>query len=306
MFYIVSKIKDKEEFMKDTRLLRIFNRTKDVLCKYDYYIYTAKKRFRLTNNELKIPHLMGLQYVGSSRKYTGEFGVYAIKKGKITLTLLEKMVRKYYRPKEKQDRMLKMIHLKLDNLCYLPEMFNSYSELYLFDVNHNPDSSFDSDYLLVHQIQDKILHLGLVNVQGKEKGLCHCNSFITTYSAERDYDILYRNLTRSYKIMKIVREDKVTAQSEVVYQSEQAALREKAGIEKMLKAAGVKYDEKLVRYILKLNVKFGEFHTVEMLKDSEHLLDKCYDKRAEILVRKFLTYAETPILQNCKKEFTDL
>lgn len=50
--------------MKDTRLLKIFNDTKDVLCKYDYYIHTAKRILHLTNTELKIPHLMGLQYVG--------------------------------------------------------------------------------------------------------------------------------------------------------------------------------------------------------------------------------------------------
>ena len=42
--------------------------------------------------------------------------------------------------------MLKLIHLKLDHLYLLPEMFCSYSKLYLFDINHNPDSEFDSDY----------------------------------------------------------------------------------------------------------------------------------------------------------------
>ncbi len=41
--------------MKDTRLLKIFNDTKDVLCKYDYYIHTAKRILHLTNTELKIP-----------------------------------------------------------------------------------------------------------------------------------------------------------------------------------------------------------------------------------------------------------
>lgn len=75
-------------------------------------------------------------------------------------------------------------------------------------------------------MEDKVLHLGIVKAQGKEKGLCHCNSFITTYVAERDYDILYRDLSHSYEITKIVREDKITKQAEVIYQSEQASLRE--------------------------------------------------------------------------------
>lgn len=133
--------------MKDTRLLKIFNDTKDVLCKYDYYIHTAKRILHLTNTELKIPHLMGLQYVGRPNQYAGDFGVYAVKKGRITLESLEKLVKKYYKTKEKQDRMLKLIHLKLDYLYLLPEMICSYSKLYLFDINHNPDSEFDSDYL---------------------------------------------------------------------------------------------------------------------------------------------------------------
>lgn len=221
--------------MKDTRLLKIFNDTKDVLCRYDYYIYTAKRILHLTNTELKIPHLMGLQYVGRPNQYAGDFGVYAVKKGRITLESLEKLVRKYYRTKEKQDRMLKLIHLKLDYLYLLPEMFCSYSNLYLFDVNHNPDSEFDSDYLLIHRMEDKI-----------------------------------------------------TKQAEVIYQSEQAVLREKSGIEKMLYAVGIEPEEKLVRYIMKLNVKLGEYHTLDMLLDTEQLMKKCRDKRDEALVKDFI------------------
>ncbi len=275
--------------MKDTRLLKIFNDTKDVLCKYDYYIHTAKRILHLTNTELKIPHLMGFQYVGRPNQYAGDFGVYAVKKGRITLESLEKLVKKYYKTKEKQDRMLKLIHLKLDHLYLLPEMFCSYSKLYLFDINHNPDSEFDSDYLLIHRMEDKVLHLGIVKAQGKEKGLCHCNSFITTYVAERDYDILYRDLSHSYEITKIVREDKITKQEEVIYQSEQASLREKSGIEKMLYAVGIEPEEKLVRYIMKLNVKFGEYHTLDMLSDTEQLMKKCRDKRDEVLVKDFIS-----------------
>ena len=275
--------------MKDTRLLKIFNDTKDVLCKYDYYIYTSKRILHLTNSELKIPHLMGLQYVGRPNQYAGDFGVYAVKKGRITLESLEKLVKKYYKTKEKQDRILKLIHLKLDYLYLIPAMFCSYSKLYLFDINHNPDSEFDSDYLLIHRMEDKVLHLGLIKAQGREKGLCHCNSFITTYIAEKDYDILYRNLEHSYEITKIVREDKITKQTEVIYQSEQAVLREKQGIEKMLVSNGIEPEEKIVRYIMKLNVKFGEYHTIEMLSDSDALMEKCRDKRDEALVKDFIS-----------------
>ena len=274
--------------MQDTRLLEIFNNTKDVLCKYDYYIHTAKRILHLTNSELKIPHLMGLQYVGRPNQYAGDFGVYSVKKGRITLGSLEKLVKKYYKTKEKQDRILKLIHLKLDHLYLLPEMFCSYSKLYLFDMNHNPDSEFDSDYLLIHRMEDKVLHLGLVKAQGKEKGLCHCNSFITTYVAEKDYDVLYRDLSHSYEITKIVREDKITKQAEVIYQSELAALRERSGIEKMLEAGGIEPKEKLVKSIMKLNVKFGEYHSLDMLTDEEQLLEKCRDKRDEALVKDFI------------------
>lgn len=275
--------------MKDTRLLKIFNDTKDVLCKYDYYIHTSKHILHLTNSELKIPHLMGLQYIGRPNQYAGDLGVYAVKKGKITLASLEKLVRKYYKSKEKQERMLKLIHLKLDYLYLLPEMLSSYSKLYLFDINHNPDSEFDSDYLLIHGMEDKVLHLGIVKAQGKEKGLCHCNSFITTYVAERDYDILYRDLEHSYAITKIVREDKQSKEKEVIYLSEQAELREKTGIVKMLSGAGIEADEKLLKAILRLNVKFGEYHTIDMLFDTEQLIAKCKDKRAKALVKDFLS-----------------
>lgn len=274
--------------MKDTRLVKIFNDTKDLLCKYDYYIHTPKRILHLTNTELKIPHLMGLQYIGRPNQYAGDFGVYAVKKGKITMKSIEKLVKKYYRTKEKQDRILKMIHLKLDHLYLLHNMFRSYSKLYLFDMNYNPDSEFDSDYLLIHCTENKVLHLGLVKAQGKEKGLCYCNSFITTYMAEKDYDILYRNLTHSYEITKIVREDKTTKQAETIYQSEQAALREKAGIEKMLVANKIEPEQKLVRYIMKLNVKFGEYHTLDMLSDGDRLINKCRNKRDEALVKDFV------------------
>ena len=65
-------------------LIDIFQKTKDVLCRYDYYIYTSKRVLHLTNYELKIPHLMGLQYIDRQNQFTGDFGVYSIKKKRIT------------------------------------------------------------------------------------------------------------------------------------------------------------------------------------------------------------------------------
>ena len=108
-------------------LLQIFRDTKEVLCEYDYYIHTLKRILHLTNSEIKIPHLMGMQYLGKPNQFTGDFGAYAIKKQRITMESVEKLVRKYYKTEEKQRRMLEMIHRKLDNLAELGEMFSSYS-----------------------------------------------------------------------------------------------------------------------------------------------------------------------------------
>lgn len=123
--------------MQDTRLLEIFQNTKHMICKYDYYIHTSKKILHLTNTEDKIPHLMGLQYAGKPNQYTGDFGAYAIKKGRITMQSVEKLVGKYYQTEEKQRRILEVIHLKIDNLHLLGEMFSSYSKLYLYDTGKN-------------------------------------------------------------------------------------------------------------------------------------------------------------------------
>lgn len=242
--------------MKDTRLLEIFNQSKKILCQYDYYIHTPKRILHLTNSELKLPHLMGLQYAGKKDMYTGDFGTYAVKKGKITMQSIEKLVGKYYDTQEKRDKVLKMIHLKLDYLYLLEEMFSSYSELYLFDKNNNPNSNFDSDYLMVHSSGERMVHLGLVQAKNGEKNLCHCNSFMTTFVKERDYDILYRDLEHQYKILKIVREDKITKRAEVIYQSSEAECRERSGIEKMLAAAGIESDDRLITEIIKVNLEF--------------------------------------------------
>ena len=69
----------------------------------------------MTNSELKISHLMGLQYVGRPNQFSGASGVYAIKKGKITNESIEKLVKKYYRTEEKQSMIREMIYRKLNN-----------------------------------------------------------------------------------------------------------------------------------------------------------------------------------------------
>ena len=149
--------------MKDTRLLQIFKNVKDTICKYDYYIHTSKKIMHLSNTEDKIPHLMGLQYAGRPKQYTGDFCAYAVKKGRITMQSLEKLVRKYYKTEEKKCRVLEMIHRKLDNLGELGEMFSSYSRLCLYEKNQNRDSEFQGDYLLVHENGKKSCIWGLLN-----------------------------------------------------------------------------------------------------------------------------------------------
>ena len=210
----------KDETMRT--LLQIFQDTKEVLCRYDYYIHTKKCILHLTNSETKIPHLMGMQYIGKPGQFTGDFGVYAIKKQRVTMESIEKLVRNYYKTEEKQRRMLEMIHRKMDN-----------------------------------------------------------------YQNDRDRDSFFRNLSHRYEITKIVRENKDTRHKEVIYQSMEAEQREKSGIEKMLVAAGVQTNEKLIKFIFRLNKKFGIYHTVDMLNDSEVLFGKCTDKRQKNLVADF-------------------
>lgn len=278
--------------MKDTRLLQIFQNVKDTLCRYDYYIHTSKKIIHLSNTEDKIPHLMGLQYAGRPKQYTGDFGAYAVKKGRITMQSLEKLVQKYYKTEEKQRRILEVIHLKLDNLFFLPEMFASYSKLYLYDLGKREDSDFDSDYLMVHEMGDRTLHLGIIKKDRHEKDLCQCNSFMTTYKKDKNSDSFYRDLEHCYEINRIVREDKMTKRAETIYLSSMAECRERTGIEKMLQAGGIRADEKLVTEIVKVNLKFGIYHTIDMLNDGAGLLAKCKDKREKALVSDFLALWE--------------
>lgn len=272
-------------------LLQIFQDTKEVLCRYDYYIHTQKRILHLTNSEVKIPHLMGMQYLGKPNQFTGDFGAYAIKKQRVTMESVEKLVRKYYKTEEKRRRILEMIHRKLDNLEGLGEMFSSYSRLYLYEKGQNEDSEFQSDYLLVHESGKKILHLGLIKSE-RGKDLFHCNSFMTTYQNDRDRDSFFRNLPYRYEITRIVRENKDTKHKEVIYQSMEAEQREQDGIEKMFAAAGVQADEKLIKTVLRLNKKFGMYHTLDMLNDREALLGKCADKREKALAADFLALWE--------------
>lgn len=272
-------------------LKNIFENTKEILCKYDYYIYTSKKILHLTNSETKIPHLMGMQYIGNSNRFTGEQGVYDIKKGRLTEKSIEKLVRKYYKTEEKQRRILELIKRKLNNLHLIDQMFSAYSQLYLYEKPQNVNTEFNCDYLLVHETGKEILHLGIVK-SDKNKGIYHCNSFLTTYQSDREKNIFFCHLAHKYEINKIIREDKQIGKKEIIYQSIKAALRENAGIQKMLVESNVEPDEKIIKLIARLNVKFGCYHTFDMLKDTESLLKNCSDAREEALVNTFIREAQ--------------
>ncbi len=272
-------------------LVDIFQNTKDVLCKYNYYIYTPKHILHLTNSELKIPHLMGLQYIGKPNQFTGDYGVYSIKKKRITHESIEKLVRKYYRTEEKQRLILEMIYRKLNNLYLIGEMFQSYSRLYLYEKTENMDTEFNCDYLMVHESKKVILHLGLIKSKDR-KNVFHCNSFMVTYQKDREKEMFFCNLSKRYEINKIVREDKLTNEKKVIYMSAQAEQREKTGIEKMLAETGKVVDDKLMKAILRLNIKFGEYHTIDMLSDTEGLMKKCRNKREKALVKDFINLWE--------------
>lgn len=197
-------------------LFDIFQNTKDILCKYDYYIYIPKRVIHLTNSELKIPHLMGMQYVGRPNQFTGDYGVYSIKKKRITVASIEKLVRKYYRTEEKQRIILDIIYRKLNNLYMLDEIFHSYSKLYLYEKGRNPNTEFDCNYLMVHESRKVILHLGLVK-SVNNRNVYHCNSFMATYRNDREENIFFSNLSTRYEIEKIIREDKQSKVQEVIY-----------------------------------------------------------------------------------------
>lgn len=274
--------------MANQKLLEVFLNTKRILCASDYYIYIPKKIIHVTNSENMIPHLMGMQYVGRLDMFTGDRGAYMIKKGRLKYASLEKLVGKYYRGKSKQDSILAMVNGKIDNLYRIEDMLSTYSELYLYDVAANPESELKTDYLLVNQLDDRVLQLGMVKADKKKTQEYHCNSFMVDYKENDDYDLHYRNLTQCYEISKIVREDKITKRSQVIYQSNTAKEREMAGIEKMLTSNEIAANSDFVKAIFRLNERFGEYHTMDMLSNSEQLLGKCRDKRDEALVKDFL------------------
>ena len=115
---------------------------------------------------------------------------------------------------------------------------------------------------------------------------------MTTYKKDKNSDTFYRDLVHCYEINRIVREDKMTKRAEVIYLSNMAECRERTGIEKMLRASGIGADEKLVTEIVKVNLKFGIYHTMDMLNDEAGLLAKCMDKRKKALVSEFLALWE--------------
>ena len=282
--------------MANQKLLEVFLNTKRILCASDYYIHIPKKIIHVTNSENMIPHLMGMQYVGRPDMFTGDRGVYMIKKGRLKYHSLEKLAGKYYRGKSKQDSILAMVNGKIDNLYRIEDMLSTYSELYLYDVAANPESELKTDYLLVNQLDDRVLQLGMIKADKKKTQEYHCNSFMVDYKENDDYDLHYRNLTQRYEIGRIVREDKQTKRSQVIYQSNSAKEREMAGIEKMLTNAGIAANVGIMKAIFRLNERFGVYHTMEMLSNSVQLLEKCRDKRDEALVKDFLMQWE---------EFTD-
>lgn len=255
----------------------------------DYYIHIPKKIIHVTNSENMIPHLMGMQYIGSQDMFTGDRGAYMIKKQRLKYNSLEKLVQKYYRGKNKQASVLAMVNGKIENLHKIEDMFSTYSVLYLYDVAANPGSELKTDYLLVNHLEDRVLQLGMVRADNRKMQVYHCNSFMVDYKENNDYDLHYRNLTQCYEITKIVREDKLTKRLEVIYQSRSAEEREMSGIEKMFLAENVQLNDKLKNTIFRLNQRFGEYHTLDMLADFERLVAKCTDKRDEILVQEFIS-----------------
>lgn len=88
----------------------------------------------------------------------------------------------------------------------------------------------------------------------------HCNSFMVDYKKNEDYDLHYRNLKQCYEINKIIREDKLTKEAQVIYQNRGAEERELAGIEKMLVSANIRVNGKLVKAVFGLNQRFGKYN----------------------------------------------
>ncbi len=257
--------------MKNTNLKEIFDEVKAVICKYNYYIYTTNKIFCITNNEKKIPHLMGLQYIGRPGAFEGERGAYLIKSGKLQYDSINKLVAKYYKKVVKQKSIEAMVYNKIDNITQIKKMFSSESDLYLYDVDANPYSELKTDYLLVNHQSEIVLQLGLIRSNGRKVEKYHCNSFLVDYKSNNDYDIYFRNLTQKYTIQKIIRENKFSQRREIIYRSEKASERELQGIRRMLDNNDILADDKLVDEIYNINTMFGKFHTFDELINIENL-----------------------------------
>ncbi len=265
-------------------ILEIFEQLKNVLCQYDYYIYTSRRIFHLTNSELKIPHLMGLQYIGKSNKYTGDYGVYAIKKKIVTHSFINEKIRKNYETEDKRRIIREIIYRKLKNLHLLEKMFSSYSRIYMYEKTI--ETAFNCDYLLINESGKIILHLGLVK-SINSKGLYHCNSFMATYQSEKQKNIFFSDLKHQYEINKVIRENKITKIKNTIYQSEESEKREMLGIKKMLELNGLNRIDELPLKILKLNQNFGEYHTFDMLTNKNGLLKKCKNNADEKIIEDF-------------------
>lgn len=113
------------------------------------------------------------------------------------------------------------------------------------------------------------------------------------------------HLAHRYEINKIVREDKVTKRSETIYLSSEAECRERSGIEKMLRAEGIDSDEKLIKEIIKVNLKFGKYHLLSELNEQSVMLAKCEDKREEALVKSLSKLLEAAYARKMNDNITD-
>ena len=77
----------------------------------------------------------------------------------------------------------------------------------------------------------------------------------------------------------------MTKISKTIYLSSEAECRERTGIEKMLLTEGLDSDDKLIKEIIRVNLKFGKYHLLSEINDLSAMLAKCEDKREEALVK---------------------
>lgn len=87
--------------------------------------------------------------------------------------------------------MLAMVKGKIDNLHRIIDMLSTYSVLYLYDTSANPELELMTDYLLVNQLEEMVLQLGLVKADKKKVPEYHCNTFMVNYKSNKNYDLHY-------------------------------------------------------------------------------------------------------------------